>query len=183
MIFHKPHDLRGEEIDEEEAEGGVEVRRKQKNTRRSNATAWKQLDGALVLELASRGTIKSIFDSFDADEQRNVYFDVPRCAAILAQISSAVAFLHTIKVVHRDLSPGNCFVISEAPLVIKIGDFGQSFLFKDAKLPDYCGGTPGFYPRYKPFLFKTFYRRKQNSAKNISKFYTDFKVKNVCCFW
>ena len=30
MIFHKPHDLRGEEIEEEEAERGDDVRRKPK---------------------------------------------------------------------------------------------------------------------------------------------------------
>lgn len=91
-------------------------------------------------------------DSFDGVEvKRAEYFTVARCANFLAQISSAVDFLHRIKIVHRDLSPGNCFLtkVGTGELQLKIGDFGQSFIFKEAgKLPEPCGGTPGYFPRY-----------------------------------
>ena len=119
MIFHKPHDLRGEEIEEKEAEGCDDVRRKPKR----------------------------------------------------------------------------------APGGQGHQDFGQSFLFKDGKLPDYCGGTPGFYPRYNPFLFKQPYLLKiierisddfcwstflQTGAKFCKKYpqvlKTDFKMKNFLLF-
>ena len=85
----------------------------------------------------------------------HLFFDIRCSAGLLAQISSALSFLHSIKTVHRDMSPGNCFLFDgEGPKSprVKIGDFGQSFMFKsDGRLPTRCGGTPGYFAR----LFKT----------------------------
>lgn len=141
---------------QEVVEGGK--RRKSSSTRRSKQMKWEQFDGALILELASIGTIKTHYESFGVDDQaRANFFNVPCCATILAQVSSALNFLHNNKIAHRDMSNGNVFITNVAPLNVKIGDFGHSFMFNETGcLPEKCGGTRGFYPEYERIFKSTF---------------------------
>lgn len=144
--------LRAEEMDDELQEGAEgNKRNKSKSKRRSKQMAMEQLDGALILEFSPKGTIKSISDEFGKDfDARKNFFDTKCNAQILAQISNGVAFLHNNRIVHRDLSVSNIFVTNADPFTVKIGDFGQSFMFTEGgRLPERCGGTAGFYPRYK----------------------------------
>jgi len=52
--------------------------------------------------------------------------DTARAVALMLQISAAVASAHEEGVIHRDLKPGNIFVVqrAHAPTMIKVLDFG-----------------------------------------------------------
>jgi serine/threonine-protein kinase len=52
--------------------------------------------------------------------------DTARAVAVMLQISAAVASAHEVGVIHRDLKPGNIFVVkrAHAPTMIKVLDFG-----------------------------------------------------------
>lgn len=52
--------------------------------------------------------------------------DTARAVAVMLQISAAVASAHEEGVIHRDLKPGNVFVVqrAHAPTLIKVLDFG-----------------------------------------------------------
>lgn len=52
--------------------------------------------------------------------------DTARAVAVMLQISAAVASAHEEGVIHRDLKPGNIFVVqrAHAPTMIKVLDFG-----------------------------------------------------------
>lgn len=78
--------------------------------------------------------------------------DTARAVAVMLQISAAVASAHEVGVIHRDLKPGNIFVVKRtyAPTIIKVLDFGIAELTGD----DYdsrnivpTSGKPGT-PRY-----------------------------------
>jgi serine/threonine protein kinase len=47
---------------------------------------------------------------------------------ILTQISEVVHYLHGQHVLHRDIKPGNIFVLQEAPLRVALADFGTARL-------------------------------------------------------
>ena len=52
--------------------------------------------------------------------------DTARAVAVMLQVSAAVASAHEEGVIHRDLKPGNIFVVqrAHAPTMIKVLDFG-----------------------------------------------------------
>jgi eukaryotic-like serine/threonine-protein kinase len=73
----------------------------------------------IVLELLEGRDLASVLDDCDA-------LDVPLAASYVLQACEAVAELHSQDMVHRDLKPGNLFVVQRldgSPL-IKILDFG-----------------------------------------------------------
>ena len=135
-----------------------QIDRRDRSSRSKQISRREQFDGPLILELASIGTIKTHYESFGVDDQaRANFFNVPCCATILAQVSSALNFLHNNKIAHRDMSNGNVFITNVAPLNVKIGDFGHSFMFNETGcLPEKCGGTRGFYPEYELIFKRTF---------------------------
>ena len=60
--------------------------------------------------------------------------DTARAVAVMLQVSAAVASAHEEGVIHRDLKPGNIFVVqrAHAPTIIKVLDFGiAEFAFGD----------------------------------------------------
>jgi len=75
----------------------------------------------LMLEYASGG---SVADQLDKHAASTTPFEQGRVCLWLAQLSSAVAYLHSVKVLHRDLSASNVFLSAAGD--IKVGDFGLS---------------------------------------------------------
>ncbi|HVF55065.1 MAG TPA: serine/threonine-protein kinase [Pyrinomonadaceae bacterium] len=64
--------------------------------------------------------------------------DAARAVSLMLQIAAAVAAAHEAGVIHRDLKPGNIFVVqrAHAPHIVKVLDFGI------AKLADTTDGSP-----------------------------------------
>lgn len=59
-------------------------------------------------------------------QQRVSGFNEYETLMIMAQSFSAIDYLHSKKITHRDLKPGNILVRSREPLEIAVGDFGWS---------------------------------------------------------
>lgn len=69
----------------------------------------------LVLELAENGSLKQLID-------RRFRLKEDEAADIISQVVNGLLFLHTNKILHRDISLGNLLLTSENR--IKIADFG-----------------------------------------------------------
>lgn len=74
----------------------------------------------------------------DMDFQHREYpFKSKECRLILRQILQALEYMHGKGFVHRDVKPGNIFVISRSPIHVKLGDFGAAAF--GPKHHGYCG--------------------------------------------
>lgn len=73
----------------------------------------------VVMELLDGRTLQDVL-------ARESPLDTARAVAVMLQISAAVASAHDERVIHRDLKPGNIFVVQRphAPTMIKVVDFG-----------------------------------------------------------
>ena len=80
-------------------------------------------DGLLMicLEYASGGTLS---DRIDRALAANSHFPVGTVTSWIAQIATAVDYMHSKRVLHRDLSAPNVFLSGHDD--IKVGDFGLS---------------------------------------------------------
>eukprot|EP00045_Choanoeca_perplexa_P014416 m.169528 g.169528 ORF g.169528 m.169528 type:complete len:774 (+) comp16670_c0_seq1:187-2508(+) len=72
---------------------------------------------SLVLELAPLGDLRSYV------QQHSIAVDTKLC--MLEQCASAVAFVHSQKVLHRDLALRNVLTFSSEPPLVKLSDFGM----------------------------------------------------------
>ena len=88
----------------------------------------------LVTELCSGG---ELLDSII----KNGNFDESQTALYLKQILSAVVYLHSLNIVHRDLKLENLLIEHSRSSNIKIIDFGASCSFVPGKFLDYRIGT------------------------------------------
>ena len=81
----------------------------------------------IVMELLEGRTLKDVL-AHDAP------LDTARAVSMMLQISAAVGAAHDAGVIHRDLKPGNIFVVqrTDAPPYIKVLDFGIAKLAADA---------------------------------------------------
>ena len=90
----------------------------------------------LVMEYASGGNLCSyvkLKKRLDENEAR----------AIFQQLASAIAYLHTLNIVHRDIKLEN--ILIDGKKNIKITDFGFSVYVQQKKLKIFCG-TPSYMP-------------------------------------
>ncbi|HEV2915956.1 MAG TPA: serine/threonine-protein kinase [Pyrinomonadaceae bacterium] len=81
----------------------------------------------IVMELLEGRSLRDVL-------AREAPLDAARAVSLMLQISAAVAAAHEAKVIHRDLKPGNIFVVQRkhAPPVVKVLDFGIAKLAADA---------------------------------------------------
>lgn len=67
----------------------------------------------------------------------------PTAASLIAQLASAVAYLHTHSIIHRDIKPENVLVAPGG--VVKLTDFGWSIHNPDNHLRNTFCGTPLYF--------------------------------------
>jgi serine/threonine protein kinase/tetratricopeptide (TPR) repeat protein len=81
----------------------------------------------IVMELLEGRSLRDVL-------AREAPLDPARAVSLMLQISAAVAAAHEEGVIHRDLKPGNIFVVqrSHAPTIIKVLDFGIAKLASEA---------------------------------------------------
>ena len=90
----------------------------------------------LVMEYASGGNLCSYV-------KLKKRLDETEARAIFQQLSSAIAYLHSLNIVHRDIKLEN--ILIDGRRNIKITDFGFSVYVVDKKLKIFCG-TPSYMP-------------------------------------
>lgn len=81
----------------------------------------------IVMELLEGRSLRDVL-------AREAPLDTARAVSLMLQIAAAVAAAHEEGVIHRDLKPGNIFVVqrSHAPTIIKVLDFGIAKLASEA---------------------------------------------------
>ena len=73
---------------------------------------------------------------------------------VASQVSSALSYLHALRIVHRDIKPDNILIAQQDPIQVKLSDFGLSKVVKDEEtfLKTFCGTllycAPEVYPDY-----------------------------------
>ncbi|XP_077114794.1 insulin receptor-related protein isoform X1 [Ranitomeya variabilis] len=81
----------------------------------------------VIMELMTRGDLKSYLRSHRADDENNVNTTPPSLKEMIqmaGEIADGMAYLNAKKFVHRDLAARNCMVSED--LTVKIGDFGMT---------------------------------------------------------
>lgn len=87
----------------------------------------------LSLEYCKGGTLHTkVKDSLQVTEQN--------LADIMFQVFSAISYIHSKGIVHRDLKTKNLLLVNFEDLMVKIADFGSAcFLDSSKKAKGYCG--------------------------------------------
>nr|XP_039259742.1 serine/threonine-protein kinase Nek2-like isoform X2 [Styela clava] len=92
----------------------------------------------IVLEYCDGGTMQDMVKQANI---KNSYFPENKVLKWMAQIVSAVSYMHSKKILHRDLKTENVFIVK--PDIAKLGDFGISKEFDHTlDLAQTCVGTP-----------------------------------------
>ncbi|XP_075137279.1 insulin receptor-related protein [Leptodactylus fuscus] len=81
----------------------------------------------VIMELMTRGDLKSYLRSLRADDENTVNATPPSLKEMIqmaGEIADGMAYLNAKKFVHRDLAARNCMVSED--LTVKIGDFGMT---------------------------------------------------------
>tara|TARA_Y100000389_G_scaffold174968_1_gene185338 strand:- start:2978 stop:4144 length:1167 start_codon:yes stop_codon:yes gene_type:complete len=79
----------------------------------------------ISLELMKGGTLE------DAIISKRFYNNPIQMAIVLAQIASGVSYLHDNNLLHRDIKANNILLSNDKKPIVKLGDFGMSYLLTE----------------------------------------------------
>ncbi|XP_064212141.1 serine/threonine-protein kinase Nek8 isoform X1 [Tribolium castaneum] len=98
-----------------------------------------QKEGSLVIimEYADGGNLAQLIN---AKKHKNEIFTEKSILNILSQISAAISYMHTNKILHRDLKSANIFLNMNGN--VKVGDFGISKMLNTRSQAQTVVGTP-----------------------------------------
>ena len=96
-----------------------------------------------VLEYCGGGSLQRLLQQQQARGPLGMCgMDAPRVADLAKQLASALKYLHSCGVAHRDIKPGN--ILFDAEGALKLCDFGFATRCHDHELKQQCG-TPSFF--------------------------------------
>eukprot|EP00672_Neobodo_designis_P007696 CAMPEP_0174859628 /NCGR_PEP_ID=MMETSP1114-20130205/46967_1 /TAXON_ID=312471 /ORGANISM="Neobodo designis, Strain CCAP 1951/1" /LENGTH=342 /DNA_ID=CAMNT_0016094585 /DNA_START=78 /DNA_END=1103 /DNA_ORIENTATION=+ len=114
----------------------------------------------IFMEYANAGDVEALIKSQKSTGQ---LFEENLIASLVLQMASAIKYLHSRRILHRDLKSQNVFLSRRrpgGPLVVKLGDFGISTVLRNthALAKTVCGTPYYFSPELclnKPYNSKT----------------------------
>jgi len=81
----------------------------------------------IVMEYIKGCTLESLIRNMSLSNLKDLYYN-KQTLAIALNVSQALEYLHSVKIVHRDVKPANIFLSTNAlgrvPAIIRLGDFG-----------------------------------------------------------
>lgn len=116
--IYSPPELTDEVIDAFQKETEIMFSFQHRNVVQFYGICVRPPDIALVIELCSRGDLKS-----NLVLERS-YWNTQRKLRACIEGARGLAYLHDRNIIHRDFKTNNCFVIDD--YTIKIGDFGEA---------------------------------------------------------
>lgn len=107
--------------------------------------SWAADDDMVLIasELIDGGSLQTLIGDYGP-------LDEPTTVAVLQQVLSALGALHDVRLIHRDVKPGNLLLRATGvgPLQVMLTDFGLTISQNDARLTTSGTviGTPGYLP-------------------------------------
>lgn len=105
----------------------------------------------LVMELIEGGSlhdlVRSRADGLASDQRGGPVLTLSETAHLIDQIADGLDYIHSSRMLHRDVKPHNVLVTAGASPVPKITDFGVALQVKNAlgdNTQDFVGGTPNY---------------------------------------
>jgi serine/threonine protein kinase len=83
----------------------------------------------LVTELLSDNLYE--YAKFNREHEERFYFTIPRLRSIARQVLTALAYIHSLNLMHCDLKPENILFVSHRRCIVKVIDFGSSCFLSD----------------------------------------------------
>ena len=83
----------------------------------------------LVTELLSDNLYE--FSKYDREHEGGKYFNIHRLQCVTRQITEALAYIHSLDLLHCDLKPENILFVSHSRCIVKVIDFGSSCFISD----------------------------------------------------